>query len=210
MNKKTFLLGMIAVGIVTVAGCESIETETSFPTTALVKEPFICNVFAHEIEPTHRIEGHIQNVAVSEVHSFEGYRTNDAFSNMCIQTALGFCYAANHHLYYSENMTEFTALCGRPDCMHMSYDCDAYIGSHGIVGCFRDKIFYTSNSTTESENEFAVFSMNLDGTDHQEFFDIPFTSNASFHFHFDQGYLYYMVIPSISDGEDQPLTTSLY
>lgn len=167
------------------------------------------------------VAGDTAGDTVSENHiaeaTTEGYETTKLTCsygrNMIFETSTGI-YFQNYVDYSSEigtlSMIEYAEsplgpwipLCGKPECLHNSENCNAYVGDH-MMGMYNNRIYYSyTYFDNDSVTKEGIFSMALDGTDHRSEFSISYdfffgdTSSVSF----SNGYVYYTDRSSSDDA----------
>lgn len=98
-------------------------------------------------------------------------RCNDTSNNDMAETELGYYYVFDKIIYYADkvDLSNWVAVCNKPDCMHEDSNCNAYINS-GITQ--RDgKIYGIDREATGNPY---VFEIALDGSGIKKVYDIPF------------------------------------
>ena len=76
--------------------------------------------------------------------------------------------------FYDNETGESGPLCGRPECMHQDYKCDAYLNYHPIlIGCVEGKLYWLGcaqrfGKIAGTPIQFGFWRSNLDGTDREQ------------------------------------------
>ena len=110
------------------------------------------------------------------------------FGNIC-ETENGYYFTWYSTAYYMDKESgDCTILCGKPDCSHKSTDdgCNAQTGSI-LLSYYNGKLYYTSSNSVLENGSYVdygnrLYSMNLDGTDHEVAQELDFVvgGNTSF------------------------------
>ena len=103
-------------------------------------------------------------------------------SSIC-ETKDGYYFQYNCMVYYADKETgDSTVLCGKPDCDHThsegKWDCNAFV-SADFLTYYNGKLYYNNGNYVLENGSYVnkgerLFSMNLDGTEHNVVQDLDF------------------------------------
>ncbi len=112
------------------------------------------------------------------------YKTQEYLSEYDQNRNLGFTFCSTDSAYYcnSERMSFGMryydkasgiggALCGKPECLHNSSECNAFCAMPIGLSVYNGKLYWASKSFDCFET--ALFCSNLDGTERKELFKLP-------------------------------------
>lgn len=100
------------------------------------------------------------------------------------ETKDGYCFEYSGMLYYLDKETgESTILCGKPDCDHEWAEgggCNAQVNTQMFLTYYDGKIYFNNSSSVLENGAYVdkgerLFSMNLDGTEHDVVQNLDFT-----------------------------------
>lgn len=98
------------------------------------------------------------------------FETGDAVYFLCESEG-------GYMMYFSDKeYKDFMPLCGRPDCLHNSEDCSAFI--KGAENCLKawicgGHIYYAFDETDSDPVRIEVWRMGLDGSGHEQYLTVP-------------------------------------
>ncbi len=104
-----------------------------------------------------------------------------------------YCRDANGYVYYSEkeNMHWFL-LCGKPQCSHSGFDCNAYIGYTFLFAQYGDRLIYATNAFgIDAYPTYKIYSMAMDGSDRKAIKDLGILKDTSPSAWLHRGHVYY-------------------
>ncbi len=67
-----------------------------------------------------------------------------------------------------EGSNQWIPVCSRPDCLHDSSGCNAYIDESFVIGLYRNKVYYIQ----ESDMNTYICQMGMDGNEHKVLFEL--------------------------------------
>lgn len=184
MEKITLQIIILLIVILTLVGCTSVSDN---PNNSQQSE--IMN--SSQGDNTEENFGFLNVSATTE--GYETAKTTLSYGrNMIFESSIGLYFQNN--LDYSDeigtlSMIEYAEsplgpwipLCGKPNCLHNSKDCNANIGAN-MLGMYNNRLYYSDGGTGAS-------SMALDGSGHKSEFSIS-----------DEYFIGDAVSTSISDG----------
>lgn len=167
------------------------------------------------------VAGDTAGDTVSENHIAEaiteGYETAKLTCsygrNMIFETSTGIYFQNNvdysnkigllSMIEYAESpLGPWIPLCGKPECLHNSENCNAYVGDH-MMGMYNNRIYYSyTYFDNDSVTKEGIFSMALDGTDHRSELSLSddFFVGDLHSVSFSNGYVYYTDRSSSDDA----------
>lgn len=113
--------------------------------------------------------------------------SSEWFSQIC-ETSEGYYFQHDLIVYYIDKETgESTALCGKPDCDHTYSEsdrsCNAYTNARFLT-YYDGKLYYSNTDRVQENGSYVdygerVFSMNLDGTEHNVIQSLNLTNSGN-------------------------------
>ena len=113
--------------------------------------------------------------------------TSFSIDSIC-ETNDGYYFQYDCMVFYLDKETgDSTVLCGKPDCDHTysegNYGCNAYVHSYFLT-YFDGKLYYNNSDYVSENGKYInkgdrIFSMNLDGTEHDAVQNLDFTPGGN-------------------------------
>lgn len=110
--------------------------------------------------------------------------SNWLLGNIC-KSEDGYYFEYDAMVYFLDKETgESTILCGKPDCSHKftegGGECNAQVSTQMFLTYYNGKIYYNNNTSVLENGSYVdkgerLFSMNLDGTEHEVVQNLDFT-----------------------------------
>lgn len=121
---------------------------------------------------------------------YEAFFSRSVSLGTFVEISSGSYYSDGEYIYYTDNdNTQYIKLCGKPDCSHNDVGCNAYIESY-VIGCYEDHIYWV-NLFEDGRPGYALYRMNLDGTDHEIVYTLTSEQNSGCSYKIHNGYLFY-------------------
>ena len=105
-----------------------------------------------------------------------------------------------HRMYFTDKKySDWMQLCGRPECSHRTYDCNAYIGEDpggSEIWLYGDHFyFFLSNEDEEPE----LWRMKLDGTEHEKLMACSTEELNTFNWFFHNKYVFLTFVSNVPE-----------